>query len=113
MKCKLAHLLVFLSLCTPFLMADNVTLEAESKDSKEVHVTYDKLVEELKHVHRLKSILNLLTWDERVNMPDQSADFRALQQGTLARLVYREFTKQEIGGYLNVLESNGDQLSSA
>lgn len=73
--------------------------------------TYDKLVSELKRIHALSEIAGLLDWDEQVNLPDKSGDFRAKQSSALAAVIHQESTKPQIGEWLEDL-ANDSNLST-
>jgi carboxypeptidase Taq len=70
--------------------------------------TFELLVSELKHIHALSEIGSLLEWDEQVNLPEASVDFRARQASALATVMHRESTKQQIGIWLEELENQKD-----
>jgi carboxypeptidase Taq len=64
------------------------------------------------HAHSATlSPLHLLGWDEQVNLPPGSAAHRAGQRACLADLHHREFTRPEIGEWLDALESDEASLS--
>ena len=70
--------------------------------------TYDTLVEELKRIHALGEVSNLLDWDEQVNLPPQSGDFRARQSAAMSAVVHREATQPRVGDLICELEQSGD-----
>ncbi|MGJ3242323.1 MAG: carboxypeptidase M32 [Opitutales bacterium] len=70
--------------------------------------TYDRLVAALRDLHRIKSTLGLLHWDQQVNLPPASSDFRAEQVAALSELAWREAARPEIGDWLCALESDPD-----
>ncbi len=69
-------------------------------------MSYQKLVCELKRFHHLNSALDLLGWDEQVNLPQKSAESRAAQSAALADLIHRESIHPQIGSWLNALEQD-------
>lgn len=75
--------------------------------------TYEKLVGELKRLHRLGAIMELLGWDEQVNLPEGSAKFRGEQMSHYAALLHREVTQPRLGEWLADLEANQDALDEA
>ena len=75
--------------------------------------TYQKLVTELKRIHALSEISGLLEWDEQVNLPEASGDFRAKQIAALAAIVHRESTHPKIGAWLSELDEKSSTLSQA
>ena len=77
--------------------------------NKESH--YQKLTESLKYISHFNNILNLLDWDEQVNLPPKGAQQRATQKSQLAALIHKEFTKPQIGESLMRLEDNLKFLS--
>ena len=72
---------------------------------------YKELVEQLKKGFHLKSTLNLLHWDEQVNLPPKSTENRAKQIATLSEVVHNECTTPAIGKYLDKLEAEKGILS--
>jgi len=71
---------------------------------------YTQLVTELDRVAVLKSNLRFLSWDEQVNLPPGSSDFRGRQKSGLAGLVHRELTSQSLGDRIAAAEAIRDQL---
>lgn len=65
--------------------------------------TYESLTNELKRIHALSQVSGLLEWDEQVNLPENSGDFRAQQSSVMAGIVHREATNPKIGEWLNEL----------
>jgi carboxypeptidase Taq len=72
---------------------------------------YDKLQEQLKRTYWLSSTLSLLSWDEQVNLPAESADQRSGQSAFLAELHHQEATSPRLGEALDRLEEKSDDLS--
>ncbi len=72
--------------------------------------TYQDLVSDLQRINRLRTALELLEWDEQVNLPSGSAERRAQEMAALSELIHRECTQKRIGGWLEELgtESNTD-----
>lgn len=73
---------------------------------------FEKLVAHHKRVDRLGAAAGILFWDEQVNLPPDSAAFRAEQNGYLSELLHREATPPEVGEWLATLESGWDDLST-
>ena len=73
---------------------------------------YLRLIERLKHRHLIGSVQGLLGWDEQVNLPPQSADFRAEQMATIAGLEHAAASDGRIGEALAQLEAAIDDLDS-
>lgn len=72
---------------------------------------YQRLVGMLKRLHRLQSAAGILEWDEQVNLPRGSAEFRSEQSAALAGLLHREETSSELGDLIARLEAAGDSSS--
>jgi len=70
---------------------------------------YAELIARLKRVHLLGSVVELLDWDEQVNLPPESADQRAEQQAAMAEAVHAAASAARIGELLTELE--GGELS--
>ena len=66
---------------------------------------YSKLVDELKRIHVLAGVTGLLDWDEQVNLPPDSGDFRARQSSALSAIVHREATQPRLGDWIAELEA--------
>ena len=73
--------------------------------------TYESLTLELKRIHALSQISGLLEWDEQVNLPENSGDFRAQQSSAMAGIVHREATNPKIGEWLNELSEDSSLTS--
>ena len=67
---------------------------------------YKALTEELKRIHALAEVAGLLEWDEQVNLPENSGDFRAKQSSAMAAIVHREATSEKLGDLIGDLETN-------
>ncbi len=67
---------------------------------------YSKLVDELKRIHVLAGVTGLLDWDEQVNLPPDSGDFRARQSSALSAIVHREATQPRLGDWIAELEAD-------
>lgn len=65
---------------------------------------YLRLIDRLKHRHLIGSVQGLLGWDEQVNLPPESADFRAEQMATIAGLEHAAASDPQIGDALVELE---------
>jgi carboxypeptidase Taq len=71
-------------------------------------IYYAELTGELKRLHRLSSLQSLLGWDEQVNLPPKSSDFRADQSSVLARVLHQEMSRPELGDMISRLEAVND-----
>lgn len=69
----------------------------------------DELVLQLKRLHRLGSVADLLGWDEQVNLPPGSAGFRGEQMAHLSALLHRESTSP---AFIKSLESAENWIQS-
>ncbi len=69
------------------------------------------LVADLKRANVVASVQSVLSWDEQVNLPSDSAERRAEQSALLAELQHREATNPRIGASLAALEALGDGAS--
>jgi len=77
-----------------------------------MHLSLEKLIQRLKHVAQLDNILNILHWDEKVNLPPNSATGRAEQIKALTEIAHREFTDPTIGELLEELNALPDESFS-
>ena len=68
--------------------------------------TYNTFTEDLKRIAALGSISGLLEWDEQVNLPPESADYRARQSSAMSELVHREATRSQVGEWLAELKED-------
>lgn len=75
------------------------------------HQNYKSLTESLQNNYWIGSTLSLLGWDEQVNLPAGSAEHRAGQRSFLAKLRHADFTRPEIGEWLEALEAEDSTLS--
>jgi carboxypeptidase Taq len=73
---------------------------------------YTELVALLKRTHTLGSVSELLSWDEQVNLPTDSADQRSEQQSVLADVSHAAASNPRIGELLTALETAGPTLSA-
>ena len=69
---------------------------------------YKHLLELLAEIKDLNAASALLGWDQQVFMPPQSAQTRAMQLSTLAKLSHEKFITDEIGGLLSELKGWAD-----
>ncbi|MGF1483613.1 MAG: carboxypeptidase M32 [Opitutales bacterium] len=72
----------------------------------------ERLVEKLRDLHSLSTIEGLLSWDEQVNLPPASADFRARQNAAMAGVVHRAATSEELGQALAEAEQEAGEPDS-
>ena len=75
-------------------------------------LAYNKLIAELRRLDRLGSIGGLLGWDEMVNLPKDSADYRAEQNAHFAALLHRESTSPALSQLIGESESQSDALDT-
>ena len=68
--------------------------------------TYETFTGDLKRVGVLSAIAGLLDWDEQVNLPSESADYRARQSAAMSAVVHREATRPQVGEWLAQLEQD-------
>ena len=59
---------------------------------------YAELTAALKRVHALGTLVELLGWDEQVNLPEGAAEQRAGQQAALAEALHAAASDAKIGG---------------
>ena len=71
---------------------------------------YPRLVESLKRLGHLGSVQSVLSWDEQVNLPPESAEFRGRQSAYLSDLLHREFTDPELGEQIAAAEAIAEEL---
>ena len=72
---------------------------------------YTELIALLKRAHVLGTVNGVLSWDEQVNLPPDSADLRADQLALMAELQHAASSDPRIGELLAVLESRPDEHS--
>ena len=72
----------------------------------------ETLVTDLKRANVLGSVLSVLSWDEQVNLPPDSAGRRSEQMALLAELHHHEATNPRIGEALTVLEAKGEAATA-
>jgi carboxypeptidase Taq len=66
--------------------------------------TYDALIQSLREIALLRSVAELLGWDERTQLPSAGAEHRSNQFSLLARMVHEQFTSPRIGELLSAVE---------
>ena len=67
---------------------------------------YDQLIEHLKELGKLRSIMWLLGWDERTQLPPKGAESRADQMALLAKLIHARITDKRVGEWLSDCEAS-------
>jgi carboxypeptidase Taq len=72
----------------------------------------DSLRERLAEISDLHALARLAAWDQRTMMPPLGAPARATQVATLERLLHDRQTDDEIGGWLDELDGDGDRLDA-
>ncbi|MCZ6674195.1 MAG: carboxypeptidase M32 [Verrucomicrobia bacterium] len=75
------------------------------------HPSVQALLEKLEKQHNLSSILNLLGWDEQVNLPPGGAEQRAQQMATLSEVHHQLASDPTVEPLLQKLESDWDTLT--
>src|SRR3954467_11729617 len=66
---------------------------------------YRELITRVREVALFGSIVSLLGWDERVQMPEKGAEHRSNQSSLLARKVHEQFTSPKVDELLRIVES--------
>jgi carboxypeptidase Taq len=74
---------------------------------------YAELISRLKRAHVLGTVNGLLSWDEQVNLPPDSADLRAEQLALMAELQHAAASDPRVGELLTGLEGRGGPPSCA
>jgi carboxypeptidase Taq len=72
---------------------------------------YSELLARLKRAHVLGTVNGLVSWDEQVNLPPDSADLRAEQLALMAELQHAAAGEPRIGELLGTLERRREELS--
>jgi carboxypeptidase Taq len=72
---------------------------------------YSELVDRLKRAHVLGTVNGLISWDEQVNLPPDSADLRAEQLALMAELQHAAAGEPRIGELLETLERRCEELT--
>src|SRR5215469_3602739 len=72
---------------------------------------YSELNGRLQRAHLLGTVDSLLSWDEQVNLPPDSASLRADQMALLAELQHAAASDRRIGEWLSELEARRDALN--
>ncbi|ADJ16075.1 Carboxypeptidase Taq [Halalkalicoccus jeotgali B3] len=67
--------------------------------------TYERFVEKVRRIENLGAGAGVLQWDQEVKMPDEGIEARSQQLSTLSAVIHEEFTDEEMGTYLDELES--------
>lgn len=75
-------------------------------------MSYSQLCDHLKETALLDSVQSLLAWDEQVNLPPDSAEWRAGQCGSLAKVLHARQTSPSLGKWLAKLEKETDPLTA-
>lgn len=73
---------------------------------------YAELVALLKRAHLFGSVSELLSWDEQVNLPPNSADQRAEQQSLMAEIGHAAAGNPRVGVLLESLEASAKIISA-
>ncbi len=76
-----------------------------------IDAAYSELNEHLNRIHQLGTIGQLLSWDEQVNLPEDSADQRAAQHSVLAETTHTAEMNPRLGELLTALETNWAKLT--
>lgn len=75
-------------------------------------MSYSQLFDYLKETALLDSVQSLLGWDEQVNLPPDSAEWRAMQCAAMAKVLHSRQTSPVIGDLLSQLEKEKSSLSA-
>jgi carboxypeptidase Taq len=75
-----------------------------------VDETYAELKVRLAEIHDLRTVVELLHWDQTVMMPPGGAEVRAEQSATLEQLAHERFVADEIGRLLEELRPYEESL---
>ncbi|MEM4780298.1 MAG: carboxypeptidase M32, partial [Halalkalicoccus sp.] len=67
--------------------------------------TYEQFTEKVRRIENLGAGAGVLRWDQEVKMPDEGIEARSQQLSTLSAVIHEEFTDEEMGEYLDELES--------
>lgn len=67
--------------------------------------TYEQFIEKVSRIENLGAGAGVLQWDQEVKMPDEGIEARSQQLSTLSAVIHEEFTDEEMGAYLDGLES--------
>lgn len=97
-----------LSTVSPVIFAVNKQIEPSTMN---IRTHYDSLIKKLKGSFYLKTITELMDWDEKVMMPAGGADLRANQVAELSKLIHEQMCHPQIGEDLNYLEAHKKELS--
>lgn len=65
--------------------------------------TYQQFREHVREIGVLSSLSHLLAWDERTQMPEAGAEYRAEQATLIATLIHRRATDPKLGDWLDAL----------
>jgi carboxypeptidase Taq len=86
----------------------------ETSEGAVVKKTIDHFQERVQELTHLKSVLQLLSWDQETTMPSAGAAARAAQIATLSALHHEKLTDPAFGGMLGQLENDSpDPLQAA
>jgi len=78
--------------------------------------SYEKLATAQREITVLRSVSNLLGWDQEAIMPEAGTESRAEQSAIVSGLIHEKATRAEIGEWLGECEGNGfasDSVESA
>lgn len=67
--------------------------------------TYEQFTEKVRRIENLGAGAGVLQWDQEVKMPDDGIEARSQQLSTLSAVIHEEFTDEEMGEYLDLLEA--------
>ena len=73
---------------------------------------YAQLLEKLKRVHLLGTVMELLGWDEQVHLPAGGAEQRAAQSAALADVQHAALSDPRLGEVLAQLEAEAATLTA-
>lgn len=82
-------------------------LAAEARTLKDVKSDYETLCSKLRDISALGSAWGVLSWDEKVMMPEGASAARGAASAALAGVLYDKQTDPELGKLLERLQAAG------
>ena len=68
----------------------------------------DSFMRQSRELIELKSVLEILTWDQETMMPSRAAPFRARQYSALSVVYHQKLTSRDLGETLERLSTEGE-----
>ncbi len=75
--------------------------------------SWSALVEHVRRIETLESVMGTLGWDEQTMMPPKGAALRGEQQAVLSGLVHQAVTDDRVAAWLGALEGERDPIKAA